>query len=75
MTRKAWLCDFEEKACETLIGDNVGNGYNCLCVLFFNFEEALTSFKIENFYKIFKFTYFDNLVKELNLPKFHLREY
>ena len=37
------------KIYKTLIGDNVGKGYDCLYVLFFNFEEALTSFKFKNF--------------------------
>lgn len=32
------------------VGNNVGKGYDCLCNLFFDYEEALTSFKFENAY-------------------------
>ena len=39
---------FETKVCETLIGIRVGKDYDCLCDLFLDFEEALTSFKFEH---------------------------
>ena len=32
-----------------LIGDNVGKGYDCFCNFFFDFDEALTFSKFENF--------------------------
>ena len=53
----------------------MGKSYDRLYSLFFDFEEALTLFIIENFDNIFKFTCVDNVAKELNLPKFHLWEY
>ena len=39
---------FETKDSETLIGIRVGKGYDCLCDLFFDIEEALTLFKFKN---------------------------
>ena len=49
MSRKTYFENFYEKASEILVGYNVGKGYDCLCGLFFDFEEALSSFKFENF--------------------------
>ena len=42
---KACLENFYEKVSESLIGDNVGKGYDCLCDLFFYFGEGLMSSK------------------------------
>ena len=39
---------FYKKDSETLIGNNVDKGHDYLCGLFFNFREALASFKFEN---------------------------
>ena len=37
-----------KKVSETLIGVRVWKGYDCLCDLFLNFEETLTSFKFKS---------------------------
>ena len=49
MARKACSGNFHEKATETLIGHNVGKDCGCLSNFFFDFEDALTSFKSKKF--------------------------
>ena len=46
MASKACLENLYEKVSEALIGDNASKGYYCLWGVAFDFEEALTSFKI-----------------------------
>ena len=43
MASKAFFEIFYGKVSETLVEENVGRSYYCLCYLFFDFEEALTS--------------------------------
>ena len=43
MARKSCFEISYEKVSETLIEDNAGKYYYCLCDLFFDFEEVLTS--------------------------------
>ena len=57
-----------KKVSETLIGVRVWKGYDCLCDLFLNFEETLTSFKFKSLLWILKFTYAENVAKYL-LPE------
>ena len=49
MAFKTYFENFLGKFSEILAGCNVGEDYGCLCDLFFDFEEALSSFKFENF--------------------------
>ena len=41
----------------------MGRVYDCLCNLFFDCEEALTSFKFKNVYSILKYTCVDNVAE------------
>ena len=50
---------FQEKISKT------GKDYDCLCDLFSDFEEALTTFKFWNLLYILKFTYVENATKDL----------
>ena len=45
-------------------GDNVSKGYDCLCDLLSDCEEALTSFKFENVYQVLKFTSVNNVAED-----------
>ena len=49
MAFKTYFENFLGKFSEILAGCNVGEDYGCLCDLFFDFEEALSSFRFENF--------------------------
>ena len=44
--RKIYFENFYENVSEMLVGYHVGKGYNCLCNLFSDFEEASSSFKV-----------------------------
>ena len=74
---KARFESFYEKASKKLIGDDVGKGYDCLCNLFFDFEQGLTSIKSENFDEILKLNNVINAADVfylLALPKMCLYE-
>ena len=49
MARKAYFGNFHEMAAENLIGHNGGKDCGCLSIFFFDFEDALTSFKFKKF--------------------------
>ena len=49
MTSEAGFENFYEKVSDIFIGENVRRGYDFLRNLIFDFEEALTPFKLEIF--------------------------
>ena len=51
----------------TLIGDNIGKGDEYFCDSFFDAEEILTSYKLENFDWILKFPYVGNVANNLKV--------
>ena len=51
MARKACFENFYEKVCETLIADNGGKSYDCLCDLDFDFEETLATLTITSLHR------------------------
>ena len=67
---KTYFESFYEKIFDILVEYNIDKGYDWLCDLFFDFEEALFSFKIENFDCIIKFSYVDNVAEDLSPASF-----
>ena len=62
---KAWLETFYETVSKTLPAGKLGKDYDSLSYLFFEFEEALTSFRFEYFDQIVKLNYVNNVAKNL----------
>ena len=62
---KAWLEVFYETVSKTLPADKLGKDYDSSSYFFFEFEEALTSFRFEYFDQIVKLSYVNNVAKNL----------